>query len=135
MILVRWLSRILVEVINRDIGLLILKEIEVSNVLIEQYNNLISKADALRLENKLEEAKVLYQKANDLNPSNPIAQEKIVLINESIDKINKENLKVEYDQLLKKADDFFSSKNYKKAREFYKKANRLRWKKRNYLHF
>ena len=102
---------------------LILKEIEVSNVLIEQYNNLISKADALRLENKLEEAKVLYQKANDLNPSNPIAQEKIVLINESIDKINKENLKVEYDQLLKKADDFFSSKNYKKAREFYKKAN------------
>ena len=102
---------------------LILKEIEVSNVLIEQYNNLISKADALRLENKLEEAKVLYQKANDLNPSNPIAQEKIVLINESIDKINKENLKIEYDQLVKKADDFFASKNYKKAREFYKKAN------------
>ena len=102
---------------------MILKEIEVSNVLIEQYNNLISKADALRLENKLEEAKVLYQKANDLNPSNPIAQEKIVLINESIDKINKENLKIEYDQLVKKADDFFASKNYKKAREFYKKAN------------
>ena len=35
---------------------LILREIEVSNLQIEKYNDLISKADALRLENKLEEA-------------------------------------------------------------------------------
>ena len=46
---------------------LTLKEMEASEILLEQYNNLISKADALKLENKLEEAKILYEKAKILN--------------------------------------------------------------------
>ena len=35
---------------------------EASEILLEQYNNLISKADALKLENKLEEAKIYMKK-------------------------------------------------------------------------
>ena len=101
---------------------LILREIEVSNLQIEKYNDLISKADALRLENKLEEAKILYQKASELNPSMPEALEKITLVNESIKKENEEKLKEDYDIIIKKADNYFSSKDYLKAKEFYKKA-------------
>ena len=101
---------------------LILREIEVSNALIEKYNNLISRADALKLENKFDEAKILYQKALDLNPSMPEALDKITQINQLIKDKNKVKLKEEFDLIFKKAENYFSSKDYQKAREFYKKA-------------
>ena len=96
---------------------------EASEILLEQYNNLISKADALKLENKLEEAKILYEKAKILNPSNSYSDEKIMLINESLKKNNNDKLKIEYEKILKKADDYYTAKNYKLARDFYKQAN------------
>ena len=102
---------------------LILKEMEASEMLLEQYNKLISKADALKLENKLTEAKILYQKAKDLNPSSSYSDEKISAINESLSKNNNDKLKIEYDKLIKKADDYFTAKNYKLARDFYKQAS------------
>ena len=102
---------------------LTLKEMEASEILLEQYNNLISKADALKLENKLEEAKILYEKAKNLNPSSSYSDEKISLINESLKKNNNDKLKIEYDKIIKKADDYFTTKNYKLARDFYKQAS------------
>ena len=102
---------------------LTLKEMEASEILLEQYNNLISKADALKLENKLEEAKILYEKAKNLNPSSSYSDEKISLINESLKKNNNDKLKIEYDKIIKKADDYFTAKNYKLARDFYKQAS------------
>ena len=102
---------------------LILKEMEASEILLDQYNNLISKADALKLENKLEEAKILYEKAKNLIPSNPKSDEKILAINESLKQSNNDKLKIEYDKLIKKADDYFAAKNYKLSRDYYKQAS------------
>ena len=45
------------------------------------------------------------------------------MINESLKKNNNDKLKIEYDKIIKKADDYFSAKNYKLARDFYKQAS------------
>ena len=46
-----------------------------------------------------------------------------MLINESLKKNNNDKLKIEYEKILKKADDYYTAKNYKLARDFYKQAN------------
>ena len=45
------------------------------------------------------------------------------MINETLKKNNNDKLKIEYDKIIKKADDYFTAKNYKLARDFYKQAS------------
>ena len=102
-----------------------LEDIQSQDEVEQNYNNMISRADALRDENKYQEAKIVYQKAKFIIPQNPYPNEQIVIIDQALNKQDQDNLKIEYDEVIKIADENFNSKKYDEARNFYKKAKEI----------
>ena len=87
-----------------------LEDIQSQDEVEQNYNNMISRADALRDENKYQEAKIVYQKAKFIIPQNPYPNEQIVIIDQALNKQDQDNLKIEYDEVIKIADENFNSK-------------------------
>ena len=91
----------------------------------EKYNKLITSADQLRDNKKWTEAKKIYGNAINLIPDKKYPQEQINFINEQMKLETQEEFQVQYDKLIKSADEQFSSKEYNKAKEFYTKARNM----------
>ena len=91
----------------------------------EKYNQLITSADQLRDNKKWTEAKKIYGNAINLIPDKKYPQEQINFINEQMKLETLEEFQVQYDKLIKSADEQFSSKEYNKAKEFYTRARNM----------
>ena len=99
-----------------------LEEIQSREEVEKNYQNIISRADALRDENKYLEAKLAYQKANLILPQNTYPGEQIEIIEKALIKQREDQTKMEYDNVIKIADENFNNKKYVEARDLYKKA-------------
>ena len=102
-----------------------LEEIQSKEAVEKNYQNIISRADALRDENKYIEAKLAYQKAKLISPKNTYSDEQIAIIEKAIIKQGKDQTKIEYDNVIKIADNKFNIKKYGEARDLYKKAREI----------
>ena len=102
-----------------------LEEIQSKEEVEKNYQNTISRADALRDENKYLEAKLAYQKAKLILPQNSYPDEQISIIESALTKQAKDQTKIEYDNVIKIADENFNNKKYGEARDLYKKAREI----------
>ncbi len=97
----------------------------------EEYEDYISSADKLFAEQNMKPAKEKYQQALDLKYKNSYPQNQIKLIRESLveqDKIDKKKNRVEreFENLIMKADSYFTKETYTLARHNYKEALRFK---------
>ena len=102
-----------------------LDEIQSKEEVEKNYQNIISRADALRDENKYLKAKLAYQKAKLILPKNTYPDEQIAIIEKALTKQAEDQTKMEYDNIIKIADENFNNKNYGEARDLYKKAREI----------
>ena len=102
-----------------------LEEIQSKENVEKNYQNIISRADALRDENNYQEAKLAYQKAKLILPQNSYPDEQIAIIEKALNKQGEDLTKMEYDNVIKIADDNFNNKKYSEARDLYKKAREI----------
>ena len=102
-----------------------LEEIQSKEEVEKNYQNIISRADALRDENKYLEAKLAYQKAKLILPQNKYPDEQIAIIEKALIKQRENQTKTEYDNVIKIADENFNNKKYVEARDLYKKAREI----------
>jgi len=102
-----------------------LEEIQSKEEVEKNYQNIISRADALRDENKYLEAKLAYQKAKLILPQNTYPDEQIAIIEKALIKQGEDQIKMKYDNVIKIADENFNNKKYPEARDLYKKAREI----------
>ena len=102
-----------------------LEEIQSKNEVEQNYQNIISRANALRDENKFIEAKQAYQKAKLILPQKTYSDEQITIIEKALVNQGKDQIKKEYDNVIKIADENFNNKKYAEARDLYKKAREI----------
>ena len=102
-----------------------LEEIQSKEEVEKNYQNIISRADALRDENKYLEAKLAYQKAKLILPQNTYPEKQIAIIEKALIKHGEDQTKMEYDNIIKIADENFNNKKYGEARDLYKKAREI----------
>ena len=102
-----------------------LEEIQSNEEVEQNYKNMVSRADALRDENKYQEAKQAYQKAKLIIPQNTYPEEQIVIIEDALTKQGQDQTKMEYDNVVKSADENFNNKKYDEAKSLYKKAREI----------
>ena len=88
----------------------------------EKYDNLIVKADAFRNENNFDQSKTSYHQAKLIFPENPYPDEQLLLIDQALNQQKENDIKINYDQIIKNADSDLSNDNYQKARVLYLKA-------------
>ena len=87
-----------------------------------KYEELMSKADALRDAKSWEEAKTAYKTAHDVIPTETRPQEEI----DKINKFLKENSgKEAYQKIIDKADELFNAKEYVKSKKLFERAKGL----------
>ena len=102
-----------------------LKDLNSEKETLEKYNQLITSADQLRDNKKWSEAKKIYGNAFNLIPEKEYPQEQINFINEQMKLETQQEFKVQYDKLIKAADDQFNTKEYNKAKELYTRARNM----------
>ncbi len=102
-----------------------LKDLNAEKETLEKYNQLISNADQYRDEKKWVEAKKIYGNAFNLIPEKEYPQEQINFINEQMKLETQQEFQVQYDKLIKAADDQFNAKDYNKAKELYTRARNM----------
>ena len=103
-----------------------LKSLNSEKETLEKYNQLITNADQLRDDKKWVEAKKIYGNAFNLKPDKEYPQEQIDFINEQMKLETKQEFQVQYDKLVKAADDqFINAKDYKKSKELYIRARNM----------
>ena len=102
-----------------------LKDLNSEKETLEKYNQLITSADQLRDNKKWTEAKKIYGSAFNLIPEKEYPQEQINFINEQMKLETQQEFKVQYDKLIKAADDQFNTKEYNKAKELYTRARNM----------
>ena len=102
-----------------------LKTLNSEKETIEKYNQLITNADQLRDNKKWVEAKKIYGNAFNLMPEKEYPQEQINFINEQMKLETQQEFQVQYDKLIKAADDQFNNKEYNKAKELYSRARNM----------
>ena len=102
-----------------------LEEIQSKEEVEQNYQNIISRANALRDENKYIEAKLAYQKAKLILPQKTYSDEQITIIEKALVNQGKDQIKKEFDNVIKIADENFNNKKYGQARDLYKKAREI----------
>ena len=102
-----------------------LEEIQSKEELEQNYQSMLSRADALRDENKYHEAKLAYQKAKLIIPQNSYPDEQISIIEKALIKQDNEQTNQKYNNLIQTADENFINKKYIEARNLYKKAREI----------
>ena len=102
-----------------------LKDLNLEKETVEKYNQLITNADQLRDNKKWVEAKKIYGNAFNLMPEKEYPQEQINFINEQMKLETQQEFQVQYDKLIKAADDQFNTKEYNKAKELYTRARNM----------
>ena len=102
-----------------------LKTLNSEKETVEKYNQLITNADQLRDNKKWVEAKKIYGNAFNLMPEKEYPQEQINFINEQMKLETQQEFQVQYDKLIKAADDQFNNKEYNKAKELYSRARNM----------
>ena len=95
-----------------------LKDLNSEKETLEKYNQLITSADQLRDNKKWSEAKKIYGNAFNLIPEKEYPQEQINFINEQMKLETQQEFQVQYDKLIKAADDQFNTRNTIKQKSF-----------------
>ncbi len=103
-----------------------LKELASLQEIQNQYDDLISKADAARDAKSWDESKDLYLSALNLKPSEIYPQKEIELINSKIEEEKRMNIQKDYDDIISKADELLANKDYEQALISYDKAKDLK---------
>ncbi|MCO5261853.1 MAG: hypothetical protein M9901_03165 [Lentimicrobium sp.] len=92
----------------------------------ENYNEAITRGDALILEKKYEEARTFYQQAASLKPSEVYPKQKIEEIAGLTAALKEAEINQSYQEAISKADNFFTIPDYPSALDAYGQAKRIK---------
>ena len=92
----------------------------------DNYNKLVSKADAAKANNEWTKAKDLFQQAYNVLPSETYPQEQIDDINNKMKQSALDDVQKQYDKIIGVADKMYGNNNYDKALELYRRAQSIR---------
>ncbi len=105
----------------------ILDSIKKSELLNEQYTELINKADILFSANEYKKAETIYQQAIDIKSGDSYPLEKLREIKNTLKALDdQKNLEANYSKSITKAEDFLIKENYNSAKSEFEYALRLK---------
>ncbi|MBT7396550.1 MAG: hypothetical protein HN778_17110, partial [Prolixibacteraceae bacterium] len=108
--------------INDLLGLMLVAG-EMETALLERFNTLIINADLLFDQEKYFDARNLYNRALSIDPNNDHARQRIIIIN---DLLNKQQTELQYQDLIVQADNAFNEILYEAALQIYVEASQLK---------
>lgn len=103
-----------------------LKQLMSSKKIQDDYDALITKADASRDSKEWKDAKSLYNSAINLMPNEIYPKKQIELINLSIEEDSRQEIEKKYIAAITLADEQFSKQNYNEAFDLFEKAKNIK---------